>query len=428
MVRKGYGPVNLELDSNNLGTMKIIIQSASGVGSDIVDVYAGYQLRELVAAGVLTDVTALAKEYGFGPEKTYASSLDEISVDGRQYTFPCNVTADVLTINRALLERENLPMAKFDWTWDEFLQWCLKVRRVGADGRVTRYAVMPTGPAGFWRTNGASMFDETMTHSVLDSARAIEATRFYYDLVFKYDVIPTKTDIDAMSTKGGYGGAGVQWLGSGLVVAMPIGRFSLIQLRKFKNFRPDVALYPHKVMPMVSVSARSAGVSSGAKNPRLAARFLQFLSEKTYNDIIVEDADGLPPNPEFTRSAEFLDPPDHPGEQHAHKKYALAAEKYGVTWEYSPFINPYRVMRILKKYVSGLDSQAVGIEEAHRGMQYEINLELRQSVERDVKLQARYKKACSLQAKIDQLKKEGKPIPIEWISNPILRRLREAGK
>jgi hypothetical protein len=32
------------------------------------------------------------------------------------------------------------------------------------------------------------------------------------------------------------------------------------------------------------------------------------------------------------------------------------------------------------------------------------------------------------QEKINQLKKQGKEIPLEWIENPVIRRLAESGK
>ena len=41
MTDKGYGAVELELDSNNTGTMKVIIQATSGVGSEIIDIGGG---------------------------------------------------------------------------------------------------------------------------------------------------------------------------------------------------------------------------------------------------------------------------------------------------------------------------------------------------------------------------------------------------
>ncbi|HUW30933.1 MAG TPA: extracellular solute-binding protein [Planctomycetota bacterium] len=423
----GFGEVSLKLDSNNAGVMKVIIQSASGVASDCVDVYGGGQLRQYVAAGVLMDVTDLAKQYGFDLSRTYASAEQELCVDGRQYAFPCNVSAFPITINRGTLEREGLPLPKFDWTWDEFLQWALAVRKV-EDGRVTRFAVWPFGPEKLWPTNGASIFNETMTRCVLDSDRAMEATQFYYDLMFKYKAMPTPTDRASVASREGYGGAMLQWLGTDLVLGVAIGRYGLIQLRRFPDFVPDVALFPHKVMPMQMVGARAAGINAGTRNIEYAARFLQFLASPTYNRIIIEDADALPPNPALAEADEFVHPSKWPREHGAHEKYARAARDYGVGAEFSPFVNPDVVRRVIAKYSSGLDSAVISVEQAHRDMTGEINRELANTVARDRRLSARYEKAMATQAEIDRLKSEGRPVPLELIANPILRHLREAGK
>ena len=434
MVDNGYPAVDLELDSNNTGTMKIIIQSASGVGGHIIDVYGGLQLRQYAAAGVILDITDLAKKYDYGLDKTYAAVRDEITVGGRQYSFPCNVTGWPITINRALLEREGLPLPKFDWTWDEFLQWCLAVRKV-ENGRVTRFAIMPGKSDSWnefrahrlWATNGGTIFNETLTKCVANSPQNLEATHFYYDLMFKYNVVPTPVDLAAQASAGGWGGSAPRWVGNELAVGLVVGRWGLIQLRQFKDFKPDVALLPHKVMPMQAVSSRSAAINAGADNPELIARFQQFLSGQTYNHLIVHDVDALPPNPQAAKHPEFLRPTDYPGEHGIHEKYYRAVAEHGVGDEYSPFLSPFVVTRLITHYLSGVDSHAISIEQALSDLTDEMNLELRRNVERDPKLQPTYKKALALQDKIDQLKTAGRPVPTEWIANPILRRLREAG-
>ena len=423
-----YQPVRLALDSNNLGTMKVIIQSASGAGSEIVDFANGGQLRQYVAAGVLSDVTQLAEEYGFGLDKTYAAVREEICVDGRQYGFPCNVSAFPLTINRALLEREGLPLPKFDWTWAEFLQWCLAVQKVDENGRVTRFAVWLMDPRCLWITNGGTTFNETMTRCVIDSPQVHEALTFWYDLMLKYRVMPTALDIETKAAQGGYGGTPGHWLGNELIVGLQFGRFALIQLRRFKNFSPCVALIPHKVMPMQFVSGRAAGINAGATDKRLAARFLEFLASDAYNRIIVGDADALPPNPAMAKDPEFLTPAAYPGEHGAHAKYALAAAEYGVGDEYSRFVSPLTVRNIILHNLQGVDSKALTLPEALAKMRREIDLELRHTVERDERLKPLYDRALARQRQIDRLKAEGKPVPLDMIDNPVIRRLREAGK
>jgi len=428
MVERGYPAVDFRLDSNNSGIMKVIIQSACGVGSEIVDVYGGAQLRQYVASGVLTDLTDLAAEYGFGLDRTYASVREEICVDGRQYAFPCNVSANPFTINRAVLEREGLPLPKFDWTWEEFLDWCLKVRKVSPEGRVERFAVLPFGAPRVWPTNGGAVFNETMTRCTLDSPEVLEATRFYYDLMFKHRVMPTPVDIASMAAQGGYAGGSLQWLGRGVVLGVVMGRYSLIQLRKFPDFKPDVALIPYRVMPMQHVISRAAAINRCASDVRLAARFCQFLADEPYNRIIIGDADALPPNPAMVRVPEFLDPPDHPGEAGAHEKYYIAAERYGVGREMSRFLLPTTVDRIVQRYLSGVDAQKITVEQALRGMTDEINLELARAVDRDPALRGAYERALAEQEEIDRLKRQGLPVPPERIANPVLRKLREAGR
>lgn len=424
---KGYGEVDLELDSKNTGTMKVIIQSASGVGSEIIDVYGGGQLRQLVAAGVLADVTDLAREFGFGLDKTYAAAREELFVGDRQYAFPCNVSAWPLTINRAVLEREGLPLPKYDWTWEEFLDWALRVRKVEPDGTVKRFALWPLSLSRiwqFWATNGGTIFNETMTRCVADSPENLEATRFYYDLMFVHKVMPTPVEVAARASQGGYGGSMLQWLGHELVVAVSIGRFGLIQLRRFEDFKPDVALLPYKVMPMQFVATRAAAVNAGARDKRLTARFLQFLADEPYNRIIIGDADALPPNPATTSAPEFIAPRAYPQEHGVHEKYARAAIEYGVGREFSPFISPVTMERIIYYYNSGIASRTLAIEEGLAKMAAEMNREIQNAVRRDAKLEAAYAAATTRQAEIDRLKSEGQPVPVEMIDNPVIVKLR----
>ncbi len=448
MARRGE-QVDLELDSGNSGAMKVIIQAASGVGSEIIDVYQGAQLRQYVAAGVLiplNDVPAhygldpefrdLAAKYGFGPDKTYQAVREEIMVDGKQYTFPCNVSGWPLLINRALLERENLPLPKYDWNWNEFLTWCKAVRKIGKGGKVTRFAVMPFGAEYLWPGNGASIFNETMTRCVLDSPQAIEATQYYFDLMFKHDVMPTPVE-EAAATKGGWGHR-IKWLGNEQTVAHQVGRWGLVTLRKYhKDFRPDVALIPHKVMAMQFVSSRSAGINAGVADPLLVARFQQFLASKEYNELIVDDADALPPNPAMAEFPEFKRPPKFPGEHPppgeigAHEKFLRAVTDHGVGREYSPFILPPVVEKIFRYYQDGIANKELSVEEGMRLTAEKINEELARTVKRDRQLQDKYAQAMALQKEFDRYRRQRRPLGpdmIEKIANPVIRRLREAGK
>jgi multiple sugar transport system substrate-binding protein len=246
--------------------------------------------------------------------------------------------------------------------------------------------------------------------------------------MFKYEVMPTPAAVESMASQSGYGGTNLQVVGGGDILASPWGRYSFIQLRRFESFKPDVALLPYKVMPMQRVSARGAGITACSENPELAARFLQYLAEERYNRQIVKDADALPPNPEAAKWETFTAPPEHPEEGPANVKYYRAAAEYGVGTEYSLYVNPFTVKRIIDNYLSGLDSQAIDIDTALRRMQSDINNRIDNTLREDKQLRKQYEKAMKQQEKINQLKKQGKEIPLEWIENPVIRRLAESGK
>lgn len=426
MEEKGYPPVNLRLDTGNLGVEKIIIQSAAGVASDIVQGGAG-QLRFFVKAGILKDVTHLAKDYGFGIDKTYRAVKDDLFVDDRQYGFPCNVTASPLTLNAYIIRKEGLPEPKFNWNWEEFLDWCRAVSKERKD-KTRRYAVTPFGAYRLWPGNGGPVFNETMTRCIVDSPQVKEATEFYYDLMFKYKVMATPAAVESMAAQSGYGGTYFQMLGHGDVLGHTTGRYSFIQLRRFETFEPEVALLPYNVMPLQKTTARTASITHCAEKPELAARFLQYLAEERYNRQIVKDADALPPNPGAAKWEIFTNPPEHPEEGPANVKYYRAAAEYGVGKEYSPYVNPFTVKRIIDNYLSGLDSQAIDIDTALQRMQSEINKRIDNTLREDKQLQKQYDKAMIRQEKINQFKKQGKDIPLEWIKNPVIRKLAEAGK
>jgi ABC-type glycerol-3-phosphate transport system substrate-binding protein len=428
MTENGYPAVDMKLDVNYTAE-KVIIQSVSGVASDVINM-GGRQMRQYVAAGVLMDVTSLAQQYGFGPDETYDGVKAQFMIGDRQYAFPNNVTALPLTINRALLERENLPLPPFTWTWDEFLQWCLAVRKVDANGEVTRYACWPFGAAGIWPGNGGSYFNETMTRCACDSPQVLEATNFYYDLMFRHRVLPTPVARASLAGKSSVVSAddAIQWLGKGLVAGVRIGRYSLIWLREFPEFAPDVALLPHRIVPMQTVAGGQSGISAGTRHPELAARFLQFLASDTYGKLFITYPDALPPNPDSVKDPEFFAPPDHPAEHYAHRKYLRATKEFGVGEEYSPFVLAVTVEKLYLKYVSGIESKAITVEQALEDLTKEVNRAIDSRVARDPELKLVFDKAMHIQQQIDQLKASNSPVPLHLIANPVLRRLQGVQK
>src|ERR1041384_6463794 len=131
-----FPDLRLMLDPNNTGLQKIIVQSSSGVGPDLCDSYSGQMLQTLVESGIAWDVTEQAKAMGFSMhDKVWPAALGEISYRGRQYSYPCNFTVDILIYNKNVFDRFGVPYPTNDMTWEQFIELAQRVTRVGRSGR-----------------------------------------------------------------------------------------------------------------------------------------------------------------------------------------------------------------------------------------------------------------------------------------------------
>lgn len=112
---------------------KLIVQCATGTGPDIVEVYGVQQMRALVNAGILLDLTPYATKMGFSPARTYPALKDGLLVDGKQYRFPRNVWANCVVYNKQIFADHGVPLPKPGWTYDDFVQTCklLQTRPAG---------------------------------------------------------------------------------------------------------------------------------------------------------------------------------------------------------------------------------------------------------------------------------------------------------
>jgi len=99
----------LVLDPGNAGTEKVIVQSLAGVGPDIFDVYGRAQMFTYVDAGMILDVTEEAKRRGFGLDKTWPETRPVISIDGRQYGYPCNLSGTVVLYSKNVFDKYGVP-------------------------------------------------------------------------------------------------------------------------------------------------------------------------------------------------------------------------------------------------------------------------------------------------------------------------------
>ncbi len=428
---QGLPECELRVDTANADADKKVIQAVSGVGGDIMDTGTA-DLSYYHAVGFLHDVTNAAHRLGFDADHTWPAIVPSLFIDGRQYRFPCNVYVNMLWVNEATFAKYGLKPPPHRWTIDDF-------------GRLGKELVDAANPPGQRRkvffadglsagmladTLGVSTYNETMTACALNDPRYIKALRLIYQWTYQDHLLPSAADKADFATQPGYAGATLQLFNAGRMAMFVMGRYALIQLREFNKTRKEegqpllqmeVVEPPYGQLPITRTGTRAAVVYQGGKHIPMAEEFLAYLASKDYNMQIVRDADALPPDPRYTQTQAFLRPPNHPEEWGLHEQFSRAARTIAVAYDISPFILPVTASRLIGQendaFMNGMEDAPT----AARHMALYVDQAIQRNLQENPSLKPAYAKLVKIQARIDALRRQGRPVPAAWITNPYYR-------
>ncbi|MEX0777084.1 MAG: ABC transporter substrate-binding protein [Phycisphaeraceae bacterium] len=420
--------VRLRLDTANREVSKQVIQGVSGVAGDLLDIGSGTGMRYFQSIGLLRDVTDWGRQLKFDPSYTYAAIEPEITLDGRQYMFPCNVAVTMYWIHKGTFEKYGVPVPPKRWTFDQF----------EAIGKQLVEAANPPGQRRtvffadgvvlelMYRSLGLGKFNETGTRCTLDDPRFVAVLERVYKWTYVDHLLPTAADRQGFDTQQGYGGPTLQLFNSGNFAMFYSGRYALIQLRKFKDpqggpLALSVSEPPHGGFPSTTIATRAAGMYIGSPNPELARLFQAFLASEDYNMQIVRDADALPPIPQYAQTELFNRPPDHPNEWGCHEMFFNAAQDIAIGGDYSPFVLDTIANREVNRVHELFMNDMRSAKEAAAEVAQRVNAEIARSLQEQPKLRARYDQLVQQQKLIDQYKAQGKAIPLELVTSTFYR-------
>ncbi|MEZ6192100.1 MAG: extracellular solute-binding protein [Phycisphaerales bacterium] len=429
----GKPVVELRLDLiGRSDNSKKLVQSVAGVASDVMDCSIG----QMYALGVLEDVTDEAQALGFDVSKTYAAIEPELVRGGRQYGFPCNVSIICFFVNTDRFKELGVELPPDEWDYETF-------ERIGRDfvskanPPGERQTVFFCDSATGWRayvflvnmirSQGLSVFNETMTRCTLDDDRFAEALSKLRQWVYDDHLMPSAAEEASISAESGFSGASLSLFYTGRYGMIFNGRWSLIRLREFdRPMQMSVSNFPTSPGGFANnlIGTRGAAIYKGSKHKDLAALFLSFLASEPYNQQIVEDADALPPNPAFAETDAYRKPAAYPNEWGVHEAFSDAATRFGVANDESPFVSVVTVSRLISDGRDKVltDPQMATSRDAAGQVAAAINQEIALSLKDSDTRRALYDSLSDTQAKIDKLRAEGKKVPLEWITNPFHRR------
>jgi len=426
------------IDTGGAGVQKLIVQTCSGVGPTIIDVYGVHQLQMYVNAGILMNLTEHAKQMGFTPDVSYPKAARGMCIDGRQYCFPCNVNVRILIYNKNLFDRYDVPYPPTDRVidWLEFVEKYgkpLTVRRPDRPVPVS-FGLTAYGWEQMLYQAGGRIYSSDGTRCVIDSPEAVAGIQMYRDLMHKYNVMPSPIQQAGLSGQGGWGQGWMNWFGAQKIACIRVGKWALNTFRRYiteqrrrfaKRFpgvtiptdpdklrawtkqwtidHPDPIDWPplrlgatHEPRmpgrePVALLDQKSAAVPVKELNPNAehGLKFLKYLAGEEYCQIINDGADALPPNRKYATIDRQIHP-DWPEERDLHVLTNQATE-WGYVRQVSPFVDAMVMNRLVTAQVQRLESDPdFTAAQAMRIAAKDVNDVIAKNLRNDLKLKHKY--------------------------------------
>lgn len=157
------------------------LQVNTAIMAGQVDVLGSFNLSNTFTRwnnGLFMDITDRVAAEGIDLVENWGT--DAYTFDGKVYSLPCGGISYYVAINMDAWEAAGLGEIPTEWTWDEYLEACAAMTKVGADGTVEMYGGcdyrqknMFTYPV--YQVNGKDQYYNADGTSSLDSQIVIDA-------------------------------------------------------------------------------------------------------------------------------------------------------------------------------------------------------------------------------------------------------------
>ncbi len=273
---------------------KLLIEQAAGLVPDVV--FCGGNFVEFAGRGMLMDLNPfLADDPSVRLSAYYPQLVKLFQRDGKLYALPRDIApVGLVYYNKKLFDAARLPYPDGDWSWDytphpergvkDFLNVAQKLTRKKSAGGGTPSAIFgyASGPTvsmdNFVYSSGGEYVDDLLTPTKLlhRDPRIIRAMQLTQDLLYKYNVSPSTTELQAS-------GVSVHDLfAQGRVAMYVTGIWEVPRFREEigDRFDWDIAGFPRGPTGIkgVRVGWSGYGMTAQTKHPKEAWLLLKYLA------------------------------------------------------------------------------------------------------------------------------------------------------
>jgi len=339
----------VEPDMRSDNPKAILSMIESGNPPDLFSIYSPADMLLYMEKEALLDLSPYMRRYKLDPGNFWTALKPYMQYKGKVYGFPSNCSPFVLFYNKKMFDESGILYPNKHWTWKDLLEAAKKLtKKDKKTGRYTQFGLLSEDPDMFIWQNGGWYYTKDGKKCIINSPEAKWAFRWYYDLRFTHNVMPTPSEVQSLSAHGG--GDGSLNLFAAEKVAMFIqGRGMVRILRKNKILDWNIAPVPrgkHKVTKIVS---RTYAIPRNCKHKYEAFKFLNYLIGPGQY-IIVKSGDGIPSRISMCNSKEFLLDKDFPEEDR--NKIYLDEMIYARAPEYSPYVSEIEANRIWQEEIN----------------------------------------------------------------------------
>jgi multiple sugar transport system substrate-binding protein len=301
--------VNLKVTQTQIGELgwsgyadQIITQIAGGEQLDVISI-AVEGIALLGSKKILSPLDPLLETDTAARDvmmKDVHKTLRELlQYEGKQLEYPFSWNNMVTYYNTKIFQEKGIDPPKQDWTWDDFLQTCLKVANVkGTADDLYAYSFWGNSMFGMhaWLfTNETSALTDDWKDSNMLDPKVTETLQFLADLILKHKVAPNPAGWD-------------EWgqFNSGHLAMRTCGRWCISGSLKEKFETYDLQYQPHKSGPYRTVvGADGWGIATMSRHTKEAWEVVKLLSGKEASLDVVKVGGNIPALRSVAETPEF---------------------------------------------------------------------------------------------------------------------------
>lgn len=291
------------------------------------------RIRTMMAGGAAPDVIMLAESFStyanaglilpldefveadpsFDMSDFFPLVVDAYRVDGKLYTIPMRWGPMILYYNKGLFDEAAVPYPTTDWDWAAFQEAAKRLTR--GEGPAKQFGVGSIGDWWPWwmapiYQNGGSVLNEARTATTMHHPEAIEALRWYRDLIWEHGVSPNYMEWEFFSGKGPD-----QLFEAGITAMNQTGFWAVYWLRLHGTIDWDVSVLPMQERRATPLFSNGWAITRQSRHPKEAWELVKFLTSEYGQRLVAETGHDVPVR--VSVAQEYFLRPDQPP-AHAH--------------------------------------------------------------------------------------------------------------